>query len=44
MAINKFYQSFPFAGIFIILTYAAAQYGIVNGVLSYLAEKENNRI
>lgn len=44
LAFNKFYQSFPFAGILIMLTYAAAQYGIVKGVLSYLAEKENDRI
>ena len=33
LAINKFYQPFAFAGVLIMLTYCAAQYGIVNGFL-----------
>ena len=33
LAINKFYQSFPYAGIFIMLTYCAAQYFIVRGFI-----------
>ena len=39
LAFNKFYQAFPMAGIFIMLSYAAAQYGIVKGVSAYLKEK-----
>ena len=34
LAINKFYQAFPFAGIFIMATYCAAQYFIVRGLTS----------
>jgi len=33
LAINKFYHSFPFAGILIMLTYCAAQYLIVQGFI-----------
>lgn len=33
LAINKFYQPFAWAGIFIMLTYCAAQYFIVTGYL-----------
>jgi len=31
LAVNKFYQPFAFAGAFIMITYCAAQYFIVNG-------------
>ncbi len=37
LAINKFYQSFPFAGILIMLTYALAQFFIVEGSTRYIA-------
>lgn len=33
LAINKFYQPFAFAGVFIMLTYCAAQYFIINGFI-----------
>jgi uncharacterized membrane protein YhhN len=33
LAVNKFYQPFAFAGIFIMLTYCAAQYCIVQGFI-----------
>ena len=33
LAINKFYKPFPFAGALIILTYCAAQFFIVIGVV-----------
>ena len=33
LAINKFYQPFAFAGVLIMLTYCAAQYGIANGFI-----------
>ncbi len=33
LAINKFYQPIPYAGVFIMLTYCAAQYLIVSGFL-----------
>jgi len=33
LAINKFYQPFPYAGVFIMLTYCAAQYLVVYGFL-----------
>ena len=33
LAINKFYQTFAYAGIFIMLTYCAAQYLIVQGYI-----------
>jgi len=33
LAINKFYQPFSYAAIFIMLTYCAAQYFIVNGFI-----------
>ncbi len=31
LAINKFYQPFPYAGVFIMLTYCAAQFFIITG-------------
>jgi uncharacterized membrane protein YhhN len=34
LAVNKFYQSIPSAGLFIMLTYCAAQYFIVRGFIS----------
>ncbi len=37
LAINKFYSSFPMAGLSIILTYGLAQYFIVKGAISYFA-------
>ena len=37
LAINKFYQPFAFAGVFIMLTYCAAQYFIVNGFIKQLS-------
>ena len=37
LAINKFYQSFAYAGVFIMLTYCAAQYFIVRG---YIEQKQ----
>ncbi|MEY2918515.1 MAG: hypothetical protein RIS73_2229 [Bacteroidota bacterium] len=36
LAINKFYQLFAFAGVFIMLTYCAAQYFIVTGFIKQL--------
>jgi uncharacterized membrane protein YhhN len=36
LAINKFYQPFAFAGVYIMLTYCAAQYFIVNGFIKQL--------
>lgn len=44
LASNKFYQAFPFAGIYIMISYAAAQYGIVKAVSAYLSEKVKIRI
>lgn len=38
LAINKFYQSFEFAGVLIILTYALAQLFIIKGVIKYFSE------
>ena len=43
LAINKFYSSFSNASMYIMLTYAFAQYYIVKGIIQYL-ETENNRI
>jgi len=37
LAINKFYQPIPFAGIWIMLTYCAAQYFIVTGFVKRAA-------
>ena len=34
LAINKFYQAFAFAAVFIMLTYCAAQYFIVSGFIN----------
>ncbi|RTL61022.1 MAG: lysoplasmalogenase [Sphingobacteriales bacterium] len=39
LAINKFYQSFPFAGIVIMSTYVLAQYLIVRGVIAAKVDK-----
>lgn len=36
LAWDKFYQSFPLAGIFIMLTYGLAQWFIASGAVSYL--------
>lgn len=36
LAINKFYQSFEFAGVLIILTYSLAQLFIVHGAIKYI--------
>ena len=33
LAVNKFYQTFAYAGVFIMLTYCAAQYFIVRGYI-----------
>lgn len=43
LAINKFYSSFTNAGMYIMLTYAFAQYYIVKGIIQYL-ETENKTI
>ena len=39
LAINKFYQSFEFAGIIIMLTYGLAQLFIIEGVNQYITSK-----
>lgn len=39
LAINKFYQTFEFAGVMIILTYALAQFFIIKGAIKYIREK-----
>jgi uncharacterized membrane protein YhhN len=39
LAINKFYQPFPGAGMAVMLTYGLAQYGLVKGSLLYLADR-----
>ena len=44
LAFNKFYHAFPYAGIFIMLTYGAAQFCILTGGLNYLSEKVKIRI
>ena len=36
LAINKFYQSFETAGIFIMITYALAQFFIIEGAFQYI--------
>lgn len=41
LAINKFYQPFAFAGVFIMLTYCAAQYFIVRGFILQQAQYDN---
>ena len=43
LAINKFYNSFTNAGMYIMLTYAFAQYYIVKGIIQYL-DTENKTI
>jgi uncharacterized membrane protein YhhN len=42
LAINKFYQAFPFAGLLIMLTYCAAQYFIVRGFMSHVGKIANS--
>jgi uncharacterized membrane protein YhhN len=37
LAVNKFYSSFNYAGILIMLTYALAQLFIVMGVMDYIS-------
>ena len=39
LAINKFYQPFAYAGVFIMLTYCAAQYFIVQGFMLQQVQK-----
>jgi len=41
LAVNKFYNSFPGAGIMVMVTYAIAQYSIMQGALQYLSGKQN---
>lgn len=36
LAVNKFYQPLPLAGLLVMLTYGAAQYLIVKGAIEYL--------
>ena len=40
LAIDKFYKPFPFAGLFIMLTYCAAQYFIVQGFIFQQDKKQ----
>lgn len=42
LAINKFYQSFEWAGIIIMLTYALAQLFITEGVVRYIRSANSN--
>ncbi len=44
LAFNKFYLAFPLAGIFIMLSYAAAQFCILTGGLYYLNKKVKIKI
>ena len=39
LAFNKFYQAIPFASFLIMVTYLAAQYGIVWGILNLNQKK-----
>ena len=39
LAFNKFYQSIPYASFLIMITYLAAQYGIVRGILNLNQKK-----
>ncbi len=41
LAINKFYQPFGIANLLIMLTYALAQFFIVNGVVRYMIANKN---
>lgn len=41
LAINKFYMGFPYAGLVIMSTYAAAQYMLVTGVARHLKHLSN---
>jgi uncharacterized membrane protein YhhN len=36
LAINQFYQSFPLAGVIIMLTYGLAQFFIIEGAIKYI--------
>jgi len=36
LAINQFYQSFPLAGVIIMLTYGLAQLFIIEGAIKYI--------
>jgi uncharacterized membrane protein YhhN len=40
LALNKFYHSFPAAGVFIMATYGLAQFAIAKGSLLYLAAEK----
>jgi uncharacterized membrane protein YhhN len=40
LAVNKFYHSFPAAGVFIMATYGLAQFAIAKGSLLYLAAEK----
>lgn len=40
LALNKFYHSFPAAGVWVMATYALAQFAIVKGSLLYLAAEK----
>ncbi|HMU44718.1 MAG TPA: lysoplasmalogenase [Chitinophagaceae bacterium] len=42
LAINKFYQSFEYADIIIMLTYGFAQFLIVTGLIRYLKQANSN--
>lgn len=44
LSVNKFYGSFPAAGIFIMVTYALAQFAITKGSLQYLAGVNTARL
>ena len=44
LAINKFYQSFEWAGVLIMLTYGLAQSCIVRGAYFYIHKRHNNHI
>lgn len=44
LAINKFYSSFPMAGLSIILTYGLAQFFIVKGAISYFETSDTKSL
>lgn len=39
LALNKFYSSFPFAGLAVMFTYGLAQYFLVNATIGYIHQK-----
>ena len=43
LALNKFYQAFPGAGVLIMLSYGLAQFAIAKGSLLYLAGLKNDQ-